>query len=72
VSEAATESADVAIRPATRRRGRRRGRLSRGVSTRRTPFPLAHTDDQVRDWLRGIVAGEGTTWVATPAAASSA
>ena len=26
-------------------------------------FPLAHTDDQVRDWLRGVVA-DGTAWVA--------
>ena len=27
-------------------------------------FPLVHTDDQVRSWLAGIVAGEPRTWVA--------
>jgi ribosomal protein S18 acetylase RimI-like enzyme len=27
-------------------------------------FPLAHTDDQVRAWLAGIVAGDPRTWVA--------
>ena len=26
-------------------------------------FPLAHTDDEVREWLRGVVA-DGTAWVA--------
>ena len=27
-------------------------------------FPLAHTDDQVRAWLAGIVGAGETTWVA--------
>ena len=27
-------------------------------------FPLAHTDDEVRRWLAGIVAGGARTWVA--------
>lgn len=27
-------------------------------------FPLAHTDDQVRDWIRDVVIGGGGAWVA--------
>jgi GNAT superfamily N-acetyltransferase len=27
-------------------------------------FPLAHTDDEVRNWLAGIVGAGDTTWVA--------
>ena len=61
---ASTESADVAIRPA--------GAADAGgiadvylVAFHATyAFPLAHTDDQVRGWLAGIVAGEPRTWVA--------
>jgi GNAT superfamily N-acetyltransferase len=28
-------------------------------------FPLAHTDDQVRDWIRDRLIPSGETWVAT-------
>jgi ribosomal protein S18 acetylase RimI-like enzyme len=30
-------------------------------------FPLAHTDDEVRGWLRAILTDEGRTWVADAA-----
>jgi ribosomal protein S18 acetylase RimI-like enzyme len=64
VSEAATESADVAIRPATPADAPGVADVYLAAFHATYAFPLAHTDDQVRDWLRGIVAGEGTTWVA--------
>jgi len=64
VSEAATESADVAIRPATPTDAAGIADVYLAAFHATYAFPLAHTDDQVRDWLRGIVAGEDRTWVA--------
>jgi ribosomal protein S18 acetylase RimI-like enzyme len=64
VSEAATESADVAIRPATAYDAAGVADVYLAAFHATYAFPLAHTDDQVRDWLRGIVAGEDRTWVA--------
>jgi len=64
VSEAATESADVAIRPATPADAAGIADVYLAAFHATYAFPLAHTDDQVRDWLRGIVAGEDRTWVA--------
>jgi ribosomal protein S18 acetylase RimI-like enzyme len=64
VSEAATESADVAIRLATPVDAPGVADVYLAAFHATYAFPLAHTDDQVRDWLRGIVAGEDRTWVA--------
>ena len=64
MSEAATESADVAIRPATPTDAAGIADVYLAAFHATYAFPLAHTDDQVRDWLRGIVAGEDRTWVA--------
>jgi GNAT superfamily N-acetyltransferase len=35
-------------------------------------FPLAHTDDQVRAWLRDVVVPAGNTWVAVDEHAAGA
>jgi ribosomal protein S18 acetylase RimI-like enzyme len=64
VSEAATESADVGIRPASPADAVGVADVYLAAFHATYAFPLAHTDDQVRDWLRGIVAGEDRTWVA--------
>jgi ribosomal protein S18 acetylase RimI-like enzyme len=64
VSEAATESADVAIRPATAADEAGVADVYLAAFHATYAFPLAHTDDQVRAWLRGIVADEDRTWVA--------
>ena len=64
MSEAATESADVAIRSASPADAAGVADVYLTAFHATYTFPLAHTDDQVRDWLRGIVAGEDRTWVA--------
>ena len=68
MSEAAesapAESADVAIRPATAADAAGIADVYLAAFHATYAFPLAHTDDQVRNWLAGIVAGEPRTWVA--------
>lgn len=61
---ASTESADVAIRPATAADSAAIGDVYLAAFHATYAFPLAHTDDQIRGWLAGIVAGEPRTWVA--------
>ena len=61
---APTESADVAIRPATAADAAGIADVYLAAFHATYAFPLAHTDDQVRIWLAGIVAGEPRTWVA--------
>jgi GNAT superfamily N-acetyltransferase len=59
-----TESADAAIRPATTADAAAIADVYLTAFHATYAFPLAHTDDQVRGWLGGIVAGEPRTWVA--------
>ena len=61
---ASTESADVAIRPAGAADAGGIADVYLAAFHATYAFPLAHTDDQVRSWLGGIVAGEPRTWVA--------
>jgi GNAT superfamily N-acetyltransferase len=61
---ASTESADVAIRPATAADAAAVADVYLAAFHATYAFPLAHTDGQVRDWLAGIVAGEPRPWVA--------
>ena len=63
-SPASTESADDAIRPATAADADGIADVYLAAFHSTYAFPLAHTDDQVRIWLAGIVAGEPRTWVA--------
>ena len=57
-------SADVAIRPAAPPTLQPSPTSTSRRFHATYAFPLAHTDDQVRAWLAGIVAGETRTWVA--------
>ena len=61
---ASTESADFAIRPATAADADGIADVYLAAFHATYAFPLAHTDDQVRSWLAGIVAGETRTWAA--------
>jgi len=70
VSEAVGEAADrITIRPATTDDASAAAEVYLASFHATYAFPLAHTDDQVRAWIRDLVIPRGGTWLAVDGSA---
>jgi GNAT superfamily N-acetyltransferase len=65
-------SSSIVVRPATDADAPALGDVYLASFHATYDFPLAHTDEQVRTWLRDVVVPSGNTWVAVDEAADGA